>query len=116
MAVARPTPHDDEPVEEITSLDDLRRIAADVQHDNRPRLVSIPGGGNITLAPARKKRRKLTPEERAKADEDAFLSSAGGWKGFIDPDEFMKQVRAGRSSRRPPVVFPPDDETGEPDR
>ena len=48
MAVARPTTHDDEPVEKVESLDDLRRIAADVQYDHRPRLVSIAGGGNIT--------------------------------------------------------------------
>ena len=102
MAVARPTTND-EPVEEIESLDDLRRIAADVQHDNRPRLVSIAGGGNITLAPAPKKRRKLTPEEKAKADEEAFLSAAGSWKGLVDPEEFKRQIREGRSSNRPYV-------------
>ena len=110
MAVARPTPHDDEPVEEITSIDDLRRIAADVQHDNRPRLVSVAGGGNITLAPARKKRRKLTPEEKVKADEEAFLSAAGSWKGLIDPEEFKRQIREGRGSNRPYVEINLPDE------
>lgn len=105
MAVARPENPADEPLEEIESLDDLRRIAADVQQDNRPRLVSIAGGGNITLSPARKKRRKLTPEEKAKADEEAFLSTAGALAGEIDYDEFMRRVREGRSSRRPPVAF-----------
>ena len=89
MAVARHE-RQDEPFEETASLDDLRRIA---------------GGGNITLAPVRKKRRKLTPEEKAKADEEAFLSTAGALAGEIDYDEFMRRVREGRSSRRPSVVF-----------
>jgi hypothetical protein len=109
MAVARPTTNY-EPVEEIGSLDDFRRIAADVQHDNRPRLVSIAGGGNITLAPARNKRRRLTPEKKAKADEEAFLSAAGSWKGPIDPEEFKRQIREGRSSNRPYVEINIPDE------
>jgi len=110
MAVARPTSHDDEPVEEITTLDDLRRIAADVQQEKRPRLVSIAGGGNITLAPAHKKRRRPTPDEKAETDEEAFLSAAGSWKGLVDPEEFKRQIREGRSSNRPYVeINPPDD-------
>jgi hypothetical protein len=42
----------------------------------------------------------LTPEERAKRDEEAFLSALGSWKDHIDPDEFMRQVREGRGSNR----------------
>ncbi len=95
----------EDPVVEIASLDDLRRIAAAVQAANRPRLVSIAGGGTITLAPALKKHRHGTAEEKAIADEKAFLSSAGALKGAFDYDDFMRRVREGRSSNRPPVVF-----------
>lgn len=102
VAEAEPT---DAPIDEITSLDDLRRLASVVQSTNRRRLVSIASGGQITLAPTPKKRRRLTPEEKALADEKAFLSSAGALKGAFDYDEFMQQVRAGRSFKRPPVIF-----------
>lgn len=105
MAIARPENPADEPPEQIDSLDDLRRIAADVQHDNRPRLVSIPGGGTINLAPARPKRRRPSSEEEVKADDEEFRSTFGALAGEIDYDEFMRTVREGRSSRRPPVVF-----------
>ena len=90
-------------IEEIASLDDLRRIAEEVRAEKKPRLVSIPGGGEITLAPVRKKRRQMTPEEKEAADRQAFLSSAGGWKGLIDGEEFKRQYRAARGSKRPPV-------------
>ena len=96
MAVARPTTHADEPVEKVESLDDLRRIAADVQYDHRPRLVSIAGGGNITLAPARKNRRRPTPAEKAEADEEAFRSTFGALAGEINLDGFMHRVKEGR--------------------
>ncbi len=113
MSTAAPL---DDPIDGITSLDDLRRLAESVQTANRPRLVSIAGGGQITLAPTRPvrpKRHRPSPAEKAKADEAAFLSSAGGWKGLIDRDEFMANIREGRSSSRPLVVFPDSEEADE---
>ena len=108
MASALPA---DDPEDEIASLDDLRRIAAEVRADRKPRLVSIAGGGQITLAPVRKKRKQMTPEEQAKADEEAFLSSFGSWEGHLDdPEEFKRQIKAARGSRRPFVeITLPDD-------
>ena len=100
MASALPA---DDPIEEIANLDDLRRIAAEVRTEKRPRLVSIAGGGEITIAPVKKKRRQLTPEERAEANRTAFLSSAGGWVGLIDGEGFKRRYKAARGSNRPPV-------------
>ena len=109
MASALPA---EDPIEEIASLDDLRRIAEEVRADRKPRLVSIAGGGQITLAPVRKMRRRMTPEEKAKADEEAFLSSFGSWEGLLDdPEEFKRQIKAARGSKRPllAINFPDDD-------
>jgi hypothetical protein len=108
MASALPA---DDPIEEIATLEDLRRIAAEVRSAKRPRLVSIAGGGEITLAPVKKKRRQMTPEEKAKADREAFLSSIGSWVGHLDdPEEFKRQIKAARGSKRPFVeITLPDD-------
>ena len=107
MASALPA---DEPREEIRSLDDLRRIAEEVHAEKKARLVSIAGGGEITLAPVKRKRRQMTPEERAKADEEAFLSSAGALQGLFDAEEFKRQYRAARGQKRQPLVIDWPDE------
>jgi hypothetical protein len=102
-----------EPVEEIKSLDDLRRLAEEVRTERKPRLVSIAGGGEITLAPvkpAKKNRSQMTPEEKEEADRQAFLSSAGALKGLFDAEEFKRQYRAARGSKRPPVDLSEFDE------
>ena len=90
-------------IEEIADLDDLRRIAEEDRTAKQPRLVSIAGGGEITIAPVKKKRRQMTPEERTEANRKALLSSAGGWVGLIDGEEFKRQYKAARSSNRPLV-------------
>lgn len=38
-------------------------------------------------------------------DRQEFLSAAVSWRDHIDPDEFMRKVRAGRSSTRLSVMF-----------
>ena len=86
---------------EIKDVDDLFRVVKEVRGRDEPLVIQHDGTEIVVPASHRPKRRRLTPEERAKADEEAFLSSAGSWRGHIDPDEFMKQVRAGRSSNRP---------------
>jgi hypothetical protein len=97
-------------IEEIASLEDLRRIAEEVRTDKKPRLVSIAGGGEITLAPVKKRRRRMTPEEKAEADRQAFLSSFGALAGDFDIDEFKRQYGAARGQRRAPLVIDLPDE------
>jgi hypothetical protein len=95
-----------EPIAEIASLDDLRRLAEEVRADKKPRLVAIAGGGEITLAPVgavKKKRSQMTAEEKVEADRRAFLSSAGALEGLFDAEEFKRQYWAARGSGRQPV-------------
>ena len=86
---------------EIKDVDDLFRVLKEVRNSEEPLVIRDNGAEIVVPASHRPKRRRMSPEERAKADEEAFLLALGGWKDHIDPDEFMKQVRAGRSSNRP---------------
>jgi hypothetical protein len=86
----------------IENFDDLRRAIRDVQEHNEPIVFEAKEVGIAVLSPPRRpKRRKMTPEERERADYEAFLSAAGSWKGHLDvPEEFKRQIKAGRGSRR----------------
>ena len=45
----------------------------------------------------------IVPEPKEDEDDEAFLSSAGGWKDLI-PEEFIKEVYERRlRGNRPPV-------------
>lgn len=91
----------DEPVE-IESIEDLRRAIRDVQAHNEPVIIQVEEVGTAVLSPPKRpKRRKMTPEEREKADYEAFLSAAGSWKGHLeDPEAFKRQIKEGRGSNR----------------
>jgi hypothetical protein len=90
---------------EINDLDDLLRVVKEARGRDEP-LVIRDNGTEFVVPPShRSKRRRVTPEERAMADEEAFLSSAGSLAGLFDPDEFRQQYRAARGSRRTPVVL-----------
>lgn len=94
-------------VVEIRDLDDLLRVVKEVRAENEPLVIEIGGGQEFVVnpAPRQDKRRRRTPEERIKADDEAFMSSAGSLAGLFDPDEFRQQYRAARGSRRTPVVL-----------
>lgn len=86
---------------EIATIEDLRLAVRRVEATEEPVVVSLDGE-EVVLGPRSSWPDRRTPEQRA-ADDDAFRSAAGGWKGLIDPDEFKKQVREGRSSNRPAI-------------
>lgn len=63
-------------------------------------VVETGSGDLVALKPisrVRPRRRRVT-----KADEEAFLSSAGGWAD-VDIDTFLRDIYASRRSSRPPV-------------
>lgn len=89
---------DDRPIE-IVGIEDLRLAVRRVADTEEPVVVSLDGD-EVVLGPVSSWQDRRTPEQRA-ADDAAFLSAAGSLKGLIDPDEFKKQIREGRSSNRP---------------
>lgn len=87
---------------EINDIDDLFRVVKEVRGQDEALIIQFDDRHEIIVPASRRpRRRKLTPEEKAKADDEAFLASAGSLKGLFDPDEFMERVREGRSSNRP---------------
>jgi hypothetical protein len=85
---------------EIKDLDDLMRIIKEARGRDEP-LVIRDDGTEIVVPPARRpKRPRLTPEERARADEEAFRSATGSWKDHLDdPEEFKRQIYKARGQR-----------------
>ncbi len=91
---------------EIRDLDDLHRVLLEARSQGEPLVLQTDGGDEIVFSPsARTRPKRRTSEERAKADDEAFLASAGSWKGLIDVDEFKRNYKAARGSNRPPIVL-----------
>ena len=87
---------------EIRDLDDLYRVVKELRAHHEPLLDQTDNGDEIIFHPGPGLRgRRRTSEERAKADDEAFLSSTGSWVGHLDPEEFKRQIKAARGSRRP---------------
>jgi len=91
-----------EPVD-IGSIEDLRSAVAQVRKTAGPLLVRV-GDDTALLAPAPD---LASSEARAVTDakDDDFLSAAGSWRGHLDPEEFKRQIKAGRSSARAALRF-----------
>jgi hypothetical protein len=86
---------------DVQHLPDLARLAREVQRTRTPVELRENGEDVAVLFPAPPKRRtamQLTPAQR-----EAFLASAGGWKGLVDVQQFKREIKAARGSRRPPV-------------
>lgn len=73
-----------------------------VLRENETVLVEKGAGEVVALKPVRRKGRKR--RERTAADREAFLSSAGGWKGLVDTEKLKEDIyESRRISSRPPV-------------
>lgn len=87
------------PVEQLAA--DLESILEHVVHDQVAVVVETARGERAVIKPLgrRQGRRRDT-----KADDDAFMASAGSWAGLVDTEAF-KQMNAEsrRLSSRPPV-------------
>src|SRR5687768_6853479 len=89
---------------DVSTMPDLARLAEEVaqsgrtlvlQHGDRDLAVLMPAGSHKRK---HQKIRTLTAEQR-----EAFLSSAGGWVGVVDADQFKHDMEAARSDRRSPL-------------
>src|SRR4051812_6128548 len=89
---------------DVTNTPDLLRLAEEVRRSGQPRLLRRDDEDLAVLSPAptAAKRRARKAKTYTKADDEAFLSSAGGWKDF-DLEEFLKNNEESRRASRPPV-------------
>lgn len=89
---------------DISSVPDLVRIAEEVRTSGRPRILRRNGEDMAMVIPIAHGRKHGTRRTRTQADYDAFLSSAGGWKGLVDGDKLLRDIYESRElSTKPPI-------------
>jgi len=88
---------------DISNLPDLLRLAEEVQITKTPRILKRDNETVAMLMPVAAIKQKKT-RAKAKADYEAFRSSAGGWKE-VDTDRLLKDIYADRrrTNARPSV-------------
>lgn len=85
---------------DISNIPELVRLAEEVRMSGESRLLCRDTEEVAMLVPVRRSPRR---KAKTKADYEAFLSSAGGWKD-VDTDRLLKDIRESRRiSSRPPV-------------
>lgn len=47
----------------------------------------------------------LSPDEAAMTDDEAFMASAGAWRGLVDADELKRRIREERGTDRPLITL-----------
>lgn len=87
---------------DISAIPELLGLAEEVRSSKQPRVlrrdsedvaILLP----VTPAPKRRSKRAKTP-----ADYEAFLASAGGWKGLVDTEKLKADIAESRRlSSRP---------------
>jgi len=85
---------------DVTESKELRGLAEEVATSGEECILLSDGRELAVISPAKKVVRRRT---KTRADMEAFLSSAGSWKGLIDAEEFKKANRLSRSISRPHV-------------
>lgn len=94
--------NDPTPIDLATAAPELQQLAEEVRTSMRPRSMQKDGEIIAIVMPVAS--RRVRRREKTKADEEAFLASAGGWKDLVDTERFKKDnVESRRRSSRPPV-------------
>jgi len=89
---------------DVTSDPELLRLAEEVRHSGKSRLLRRGGEDLAVLYPVGPAPRRASRKEKrySKADDDAFLAAAGTWTDF-DLDDFLKRNEESRTLSRPRV-------------
>jgi hypothetical protein len=88
---------------DVTDTPDLLRLAEEVRRSGQPRLLRRNGEDLAVLSPVAPPGKRRGKRKRTEADREAFLSSAGGWVGLVDVDQFLEDLDESRRLTRPPV-------------
>ncbi len=86
---------------DVTDVPELRRIAEEVRDTREPRVLRA-GDEEVAIlmpVPVKRGRKRI----RTRADYDAVLAAAGGWKGLVDGEQLKKDLEEARGSDRPVV-------------
>ena len=89
---------------EIGDMPELLRIVEEVRTSKSPRVLSRRKKPVAILRPL-----ESTPKSgrsrKSKADEKAFLSSAGGWRDLVDTEKLKKDIDAIREDEPAPTLL-----------
>ncbi len=80
---------------EISNMPELLRIVEEVRTSKTPRVLSRRKKPLAILRPL-ESTPKNTRSRKSKADEKAFLSSAGGWRDLVDTEKLKEDIDASR--------------------
>ncbi len=89
---------------DISNTPDLLRLAEEVAESGKPWVLRRADEDVAVLMPVKKPTsRRRTGWKKTKADDEAFLASAGGWSD-VDTDTLIEDIyESRRISIRPPV-------------
>ena len=85
---------------------DVTRILDRVERDHETVVVERGGSDVAVITPAQAGARRRGRRPRTQADQEAFLATAGAWRGLVDTEQLKADVAASRRlSSRPPVAL-----------
>ena len=86
---------------DVTNAPELLHLAEEVHRSNIAHVLKRGDEPLVRVVPVRRSPRR---RDGTSADHEAFLSSAGGWKGLVDTDKLVSDIyESRRLSSRPPV-------------
>ena len=89
---------------DISNTPELLRLVEELIKGDEPRVLRRDSEDLAVLTPVKNLPKRRAKRARTKADHEAFLSSAGSWKGIVDTDNLVADIyESRRRSSRPPV-------------
>src|SRR5579871_2875467 len=89
---------------DISNLPEVARLAEEVRASRTPRELRRGNEVIARIVPATPLHAPLPIRGRGrrntKTDREAFLASAGSWKGLVDADQLKKDIKEARGSDR----------------
>lgn len=86
---------------DISFSTDLRRLAEDVNKTGLSKFLKVGKDQIARIVPIVRHRRV---KRNISKDNELFLSSAGGWKGIVDVDKFLRDNEESRKISTSPQV------------
>ncbi|MGN6674064.1 MAG: hypothetical protein ACTHMA_12230 [Thermomicrobiales bacterium] len=89
---------------DISDNPELLRLVEEMNAAEEPLLLRRGDTALALLTPVKRPRARKRKREHTDADRAAFRAAAGGWKGLVDTEAFIRDVyESRRISSRPPV-------------
>jgi hypothetical protein len=88
---------------DVTHTPEVLRLAEEVARTGSPRVLRRDSEDLAVLSPVAPTSKRRKRRVKTKADYEAFLASAGSWKGLVDVEKLHKDLEESRRLTRPPV-------------